>query len=49
MIMLNDALMELVEKKEVEPKEAYLKSADKASLLTSLKQRGFTTAFMDEV
>jgi len=40
--------MDLVEKKEVEPREAYLKSSDKASLLTSLKQRGFTTTFLDE-
>ncbi|MDZ4675509.1 MAG: PilT/PilU family type 4a pilus ATPase [Gemmatimonadota bacterium] len=48
MILLNDALMDLVEKKEVEPREAYLKSSDKASLLTSLKQRGFTTTFLDE-
>jgi twitching motility protein PilT len=49
MIMLNDALMELVDGKVVEPREAYLKSADKASLLTSLKQRGHDLGFLDEV
>ena len=49
MIMLNDALMELVDGKVVEPREAYLKSADKASLLTSLKQRGHDVGFLDEV
>jgi len=49
MMMLNDALMELVDQKIVEPREAYLKSSDKGSLLTSLKQRGHSTAFLDEV
>ncbi len=49
MMMLNDALMELVDQKVVEPREAYLKSSDKASLVTSLKQRGHSTGFLDEV
>jgi len=49
MIMLNDALLDLVEQKLVEPREAYLKSSDKASLLTSFKQRGHSTGFLDEV
>jgi twitching motility protein PilT len=48
MIMLNDALMELVDQKVVEPREAYLKSAEKGGLVTSLKQRGHSTAFLDE-
>lgn len=47
MIMLNDALLELVDQKLVEPEEAYLKSADKASLVTALKQRGHSTNFLD--
>ena len=32
MVALNDALMELVTKKLVEPQEAYLKAVDKAGL-----------------
>ena len=42
MITLNDALLELVEKKQIEPDEAYLRSVEKASMATSLKARGFT-------
>ncbi len=42
MISLNESLCELVDKKLVEPKEAYMKSADKASMHTMLKQRGIT-------
>jgi twitching motility protein PilT len=49
MVMLNDALMELVNDRIVEPREAYLKAADKAGILTSLKQRGHDTGFVDEV
>ena len=41
MISLNDSLCELVDKKLVDPEEAYMKSADKASMSTMLKQRGF--------
>lgn len=49
MMMLNDALLELVDGQLVEPREAYLKSADKSGLLTSLKQRGHDVGFLDEV
>ncbi len=42
MISLNDSLCELVDKKLVDPEEAYMKSADKASMHTMLKQRGIT-------
>jgi len=38
---LNDALMDLVEKKLVEPDEAYMKSAEKAGLVGSLKAKGY--------
>ena len=48
MIMLNDALMDLVDQKIVEPREAYLKASDKPSLVTQLKQRNHTVAFLDE-
>jgi len=40
MVTLNDALLELVEKKEVSPDEAYMKSVEKAGMLAALKQRG---------
>ncbi len=41
MLTLNDALVDLVEKKEVSPDEAYMKSVEKAGLVTSLKSKGF--------
>ena len=41
MITLNDALVELVEKGQVEPKEAYLRAIDKVNLGAALKGRGF--------
>src|SRR5437879_6553865 len=40
MLTLNDALLELVEKKEISPDEAYMKSVEKAGLATSLKAKG---------
>jgi twitching motility protein PilT len=40
MVTLNDALLELVEKREVGPDEAYMKSVEKAGMLAALKQRG---------
>jgi twitching motility protein PilT len=40
MLTLNDALLELVEKKLIEPEEAYLKSVEKAGLVASLKSKG---------
>ena len=40
MLTLNDALLDLVEKKEISPDEAFMKSAEKASLAASLKSRG---------
>src|SRR5712691_4195603 len=40
MVTLNDALLELVEKKEVSPDEGYMKSVEKAGMLAALKQRG---------
>ncbi len=44
MLTLNDALLDLVEKKEVTPEEAYLKSVDKSGLATSLKAKGVKLA-----
>jgi twitching motility protein PilT len=40
MIRLNDSLMSLVEKKIVEPKEAYLKAVDKQDLLNKYQAAG---------
>jgi len=40
MVTLNDALLELVEKKEISPDEAYLKSVEKTGLVTSFKAKG---------
>jgi twitching motility protein PilT len=42
MVSLNDALMELVTKKIVEPAEAYAKAVDKAGLDAALKRAGFS-------
>jgi len=40
MLTMNDALLELVEKKLIEPDEAYMKSVEKAGLVASLKAKG---------
>ncbi|HET8649187.1 MAG TPA: type IV pilus twitching motility protein PilT [Gemmatimonadales bacterium] len=48
MVTLNDALLDLVERKLVEPQEAYLKAVDKTGLLTSLKARRHDTSFVGE-
>jgi twitching motility protein PilT len=48
MVTLNDALIELVEQKVVEPKDAYTKSADKTGFAASLKARRLDTAFLGE-
>ena len=44
---LNDALLELVEKKLVEPDEAYMKSVEKAGLVASLKAKGFKVSIAE--
>jgi twitching motility protein PilT len=48
MVTLNDALVELVEKKVIEPDEAYVKSVEKAGLLASLKAKGFKVTLTGE-
>jgi twitching motility protein PilT len=48
MVTLNDALMELVDKKEVEPKEAYMKSVEKAGFAAALKAKRHDTSFLGE-
>ena len=47
MITLGDALIELVDQKIVEPKEAYMKSADKLAFLALLRARDHDTSFID--
>ena len=46
MVTLNDALMDLVTRKLVEPQEAYLKSADKTGFEGLLKRAGIDTKFI---
>jgi len=46
MVALNDALMELVTKKLVEPQEAYLKAVDKAGFEGLLKRANIDTRFV---
>jgi len=41
MIMLNDALFDLVQKKLVEPRDAYIKAVDKTNFETMLTRSGF--------
>jgi twitching motility protein PilT len=40
MVLMNDALIDLVSRKVVEPREAYAKAVDKASLLATFKSKG---------
>ncbi len=47
MITMNDTLMDLVEREQVEAKEAYMKSVDKGSFVASLRAKGFDTSFVD--
>ena len=49
MVALNDALMDLVTKKLVEPEEAFLKSVDKAGFEGLLKRANIDTKFVSAV
>jgi twitching motility protein PilT len=48
MITLNDALIELVDAKLVEPKEAYMKSVEKPGMLAALKAKRHDVSFLGE-
>jgi len=48
MVTLNDALLELVEKKMIDPDEAYVKSVEKSGLSASLKAKGFKISLTPE-
>jgi twitching motility protein PilT len=41
MITLNDALLELVEKKQIEPEEAYVRAVEKSTMVQQLKAKGY--------
>ena len=47
MMTLNDALIELVDGGQVEPKEAYMKATDKLGFSQALRSRGHDTSFVD--
>jgi twitching motility protein PilT len=47
MITMNDTLFELVQTKQVEPKEAYMRSVDKGSFLTKLREAGWDTSYAE--
>ncbi|HEX6537097.1 MAG TPA: type IV pilus twitching motility protein PilT [Gemmatimonadaceae bacterium] len=47
MVMLNDALIELVDEGLVEPKEAYLKASDKAAFTALLKAHQHDVSFLE--
>ncbi len=48
MVTLNDALMELVDGKVVEPKEAYIKAVEKSGFAAALKAKRHDTSFLGE-
>ncbi len=48
MVTLNDALMELVDAKLVEPKEAYMKTVEKTAFAAALKAKRHDISFLGE-
>jgi twitching motility protein PilT len=49
MVTLNDALIELVDARLVEPKEAYMKAVEKLGFAAALKAKRHDTSFLGEV
>ena len=47
MVTLNDALLELVDGGQVEPREAWTKAVDKTALVQTLRARGHDTSFAE--
>ena len=47
MNLLNDALIDYVNDKVVEPKEAFMKSVEKVGMVNMLKQHGHDTSFLE--
>jgi twitching motility protein PilT len=48
MLLLNDALLDLIERKLVEPREAYQRAVEKATFVSALKARRYDTSFLGE-
>jgi len=48
MVTLNDALLELVDQKHVEPREAYLRAVEKSAFATMLKGKRHDTSFLGD-
>jgi len=48
MLTLNDALLELTEKKLIDPDEAYVRSVEKSGMVASLKAKGFKLTLVGE-
>jgi twitching motility protein PilT len=48
MVTLNDALLELVDQRQVEPKEAYMKAVEKAGFAQSLKAKRHDVSFLGD-
>jgi twitching motility protein PilT len=48
-ITLNDALINLVKRKLVEPREAYLKAVDKSGFEAALSREGLDTSFLKQI
>jgi twitching motility protein PilT len=48
MLTLNDALIELVEKKLVDPDEAYVRSVEKSGMAAALKQKGHKVTITEQ-
>ena len=47
MVTLNDALIDLVDRRLVEPKEAYMKAVDKPNFAQALRNKAHDTSFLD--
>ncbi|MEO7137852.1 MAG: type IV pilus twitching motility protein PilT [Gemmatimonadales bacterium] len=48
MVTLNDALMELVDAKQIEPKEAYMKAAEKIGLASAMRAKKYDLSFLGD-
>ena len=48
MVTLNDSLMELVDKGEVEPQEAYMKATEKAAFAAGLRAKRHDVSFLGD-
>jgi twitching motility protein PilT len=47
MITMNDTLIDLVDKKMIEPKEGYVRSVDKPAFVAALKAKGHDASFVE--